>query len=383
MRRSCAVVLCAVVIACAAVASPAAAEPAAPPIATLTAQTPISAGAGWLVWSVPVGARWALEAYHDGAVARVPIASRSQPFDASVGTDSAGAAVAVFSRCSRTPQMDGVGGGDGAGGALVVPSSGSGCRIHAVVLASGRERSLPIPAPPRASDTSPSMWRGAVTFARRAPGHGQVWQVMSWAPRRPRALVTLPHGAIPSYCGGEPCSVRPAHGEVQSLSRNGSIVTFLWSVEGPGVVGEGAWEERIDNLATRTSTLADAGFGHEACTGPVGEGEIESAWPEAPVAAGREALFAQLDAVGYCFKSFAALLNSHSAGAPRSRAGRLAQPVLALAREGSTLYGLVPQLPPPAGADSPTCSSSQPCSLEPISVPALAPQRFTPSPPFV
>lgn len=365
--------------ACAASASAAAPLPGT--IATLTAATPVSAGDGWVVWSVPAGGRWALEAHHDGTTSELPIAPRSQPFDASVGTNAAGAAVVTFSRCPRSPSTASPNGE--SPGALIVPASGAGCRIHVVALASGRESALAIPAPAGASDTSPSMWRGVVTFARRAPGHGEVWQVMRWSPRAPRRLETIRHGAIPSYCGGEPCSSRPARGEVQALSSDGSIVTFLWSVEAPGVIGEGAWEERVDSLASGASTLAASGYGHEACTGPVNAGEAEYVWPGAPLAVGASAQWSELEAVGYCFQSFASVLGSHAAGASRSSSATLAEPLLALARDGSTLYGLVPQLPPPTGIDAPACSAAQPCALAPISAPALAPDRYTPAPPFL
>ena len=359
--------------------APAAASEAT--IASLSAATPISAGSGWIAWSVPAHARWALDAYHDGTVTAIHIPTRSQPFDVSIGTDSAGRAVATFSRCTRAPRTAAPNGE--APGGVIVPGSGSGCRIHQLALASGRETALPIPAPARASDTTPSMWRGTVTFARHAPGHGNVWQVLRWSPHAPRRLASIAHGAIPTYCGGEPCSAAPARGEVLALSSDGSIVTFLWSVEAPGVAGEGAWEERIDSLAGHTSTLAEAGYGHEACTAPVGASELEYVWPEAPLAVGADSEFAELDAVGFCFHSFASDLLSHAAGAPRSRSGKLAAPALALARDGSTLYALIPQLPPPTGADIPNCSDAHPCALEQIAQPVLAPDAATPAPPFL
>jgi hypothetical protein len=362
-------------------ALPAAASEVGEPIASLTAATPLSAGSGWIVWSVPVGGRWALEAYHAGALQRLPTASRAQPFDVAVGTDSGGHAVATFSRCQRAPRTAAPNGE--APGAVIVPGSGAGCRIHVLALATARETAVPIPAPRGASDTSPSMWHGTVTFARHAPGHGNVWQVMRWSRRRPRRLVTIDHGAIPSYCGAEPCSARPARGEVQALSSDGSIVTFLWSVEAPGVAGEGAWEERIDDLSTGASTLADAGYGHEACTAPVAPTGLEYVWPEAPMAIGSGALFGELDAVGFCFHSFASLLTSHAAGAPRSLSWPLQAPVLALAYESSTLYALVPHLPAPSGADVPPCSVVQPCELRALPEPALTLQARAPSPPFL
>ncbi len=249
------------------------------------------------------------------------MAPRPQPFDVSVGTDARGAPVATFSRCIRTPKMRDVGETGVAGGSLVEPGSGSGCRIHVLELTTGRESRLPIPGSAGTSDTSPSMWRGSVVFARKAPRHGDVWQVMLWSSSHRGAVSTLHHGAFLSNCQTDTfnCGGRgPARGEVEALDRDGSLVTFLWAVKGPGVVGEGGWELRVDNLANGRSSLAAAGSGHEACTGlPVG---LEYVWPEAPVANGRLALFSQLE--GYsCFKRFASVLGSYQPGAKYASSG--------------------------------------------------------------
>jgi hypothetical protein len=276
--------------------------------------------------------------------------------------------------------MQDVGISEAPGGSLLEPQSGAGCRIHVLQLAGGHERKLPIPGPAGASDTTPSMWHGSVIFARKAPGHGDVWQIMQWSPAHPHSLTTLRHGAIPSHCPQERggCTARRAHGEVQALDRDGALVTFLWAVSGPGVVGEGAWEVRVDNLATGRSSLAAAGFGHEACAGPtVG---LEYIWPEAPVAAGPLVLFSQLE--GYaCFSRFASTLGSYRPGASRARSGVLADVTLGLAREGSVTYGLIPP-PAQAGSDSPSCSALAPCTLERLTQPSLTAETYTPAPPF-
>ena len=109
---------------------------------------------------------------------------------------------------------------------------------------------------------------------------------------------------------------------------------------------------------------------------------LRESWPGAPLAVGVSAQWAELEAIGYCFHSFASVLRSHAEGTSRSSSGALAQPVLALARDGSTLYGLVPQLPPP-GTGAPTCSAAQPCALTSFTVLTLALDRSTPSPSFV
>jgi hypothetical protein len=350
-------------------------------VVSVSAEVPIAAGGGWLLWSVPASGGWALRAYHAGQLETLPIRPRPEPFDVSLGTDLHGAAVATFSRCTHTPNMRNAGEEQSVpGGSLLEPRSGSGCRIHVLELASGRERTLPIPHPSDTSDTTPSMWGGSVAFARRAPGHGQVWQVMLWSPRHPRILRTLRHGAIPMHCA-EGCGRSPAHGEVEALDRNAGIVTFLWAVAAPGVVGEGAWEVRVDDLASGRSRLAGAGFGHEACTAAgIRPGEIELAWPEAPIADGRLVLFGELESFD-CFSAFGSSLNGYRVGTLRPRSGPLSETVLGLAQDGRTLYALVPPTPP-RDVDSPSCSDAAPCELERVTEPALKPDRYTPARPF-
>ena len=51
---------------CCALLAPAAARANSTVIATLSAESPISAGEGWLIWSVPSGTGWALEGLHHG-----------------------------------------------------------------------------------------------------------------------------------------------------------------------------------------------------------------------------------------------------------------------------------------------------------------------------
>lgn len=347
-----------IVAGAAAVAAPSsAAAESGTAIASVTADTPVSAGSGWVVWSTPVAGGWQLEVYHAGAVSALDIAPRPEPFDASVGTNAKGAPVVTFSRCTTTPR----------GGSLAVPGTGRGCRIELLELPSGHERALPIPSAPGASDTSPSMWHGNLAFARKTRAHGDVWQIMSWSTRTPHRLRTLRHGAIPSVCEGR-CSVAPAHGEVQALNRDASIVAFMWRVEGPGVIGEGAWEIRVNDLASGRSSRADGGFGHEACTAPREPTELEYLKPVAPpIVTGNEVLFPQLETFG-CFASFASRLDAYTPDATVARYAPIPTS-LALAADGTTLYALLPQEPLVEAEDSPQCSTKAPCSLERIAQP--------------
>jgi hypothetical protein len=359
------------------------ARAAEPPLATVDAATPLSAGSGWLVWSAPEGSQWVLMAYHAGSVVRLPVPPRAQPFDASVGTDVAGLPVVTFSRCARTPRMRTVGEQGGSGGALLIPSSGSGCRIHVLELTGGVEIKPPIPAPAGVSDTTPSIWHGQIAFARRSRSHGDVWQVESWSPSKRGRLKTLPHGRIPS-CPEIPhgCNQR-ARGMVEALQRDGAIVTFLWVLPWPqqGLIGEGAWEARVDRVDGSRAALAAGGTGHEACTAPVeGPHELEYIWPLPPIAAGENVLFGEL--LGFsCFHGFASMLVSHSAQPGFASEAKLQATVLALAKDEGRLFGLVPaRNATMAGGDTPGCSAAEPCSIEPLANPAL---RRAPRLPYV
>jgi hypothetical protein len=360
------------------------ARAASPPIAEVAAATPLSGGGGWLVWSSPAPGGWALMGYHGGKVQRLPVAVRRQPFDATVGSDRTGAPVVTFSSCAEVPEMATVGEQGGPGGAVVAPQTGRECHVHLLELDKGRVISLPIPTRHGVSDTSASMWRGTVTFARHDPAHGDVWQVLSWSPRRARRLTTLPHGRIPS-CPEQPHGCRHrAQGMVGALSSDGTIVTFLWKLPfgEEGLVGEGAWEIRVDRADGSGSTLADGGFGHEACTAPTsGPHELEYIRPEPPIAAGPSALFPELYAFS-CFKGFASVLGSHGATAGHASVGKLETVALAVARDEGRLYGLVP---PPGVAplgDSPGCTTTAPCKIEQVQTPSLRRQGSAPFVPF-
>lgn len=348
------------------------------PVAAVGGVTPLSGGDGWLVWSAPSSSGWVLMGLHDGVAATLPATPRPAPFDASVGTDAQGAPVVVFSRCARTPTMVLPDGEGQAGGTLLQPETGSDCRIRMLALPGGRETAVPIPAPRGASDTTPSIWHGQVTFARHAPSHGDVWQIMSWSPSAQRRLATLPHGRIPS-CPDDPHGCTGTeHGQVEALARDGRLVTFVWAVEGEGVIGEGAWEVRVDSANGSHRALAEGGFGHEACTSE-NEG-LEYIWPEPPIAAGSRALFPDL--YGYdCFQGYASVLGSHGVVAGDASLGKLSTVALAVADDGGHLYGLVPQQLFGAG-DIPGCSSSAPCTIEPLSMPSMRRERRPPFVPF-
>src|SRR5271155_2284921 len=153
---------------CCALLAPAVARANSTVIATLSAESPISAGHGWLIWSVRSGTGWSLESFHDGRGATLPVANRPQPFDAQVGTNAAGAPVVTFSRCRVTPAMEDAGLYVKGTGTLATPNTGAGCRLRLLELNSGKERTPQVPEPGGVSDTTPAMWRGTLVFARKS-----------------------------------------------------------------------------------------------------------------------------------------------------------------------------------------------------------------------
>jgi hypothetical protein len=328
-----------------------------PPIASPTADVPIAAGSGWVVWSVRAAGGWGLEAWHGGIAAPLAISARPQPFDVDVGTDAHGRAVATFSRCSRTPALQYF------DGAMIEPWTGAGCRVRVVDLLTGHESAVAVPHPANASDTTPSMWNGRVAFARRDAQHGDVAQVMLWSPGTHK-LTALPHGALPTRCSGKGgCAGQRRRGAVQGLDLSAQIVAFRWWVDAPGVVGHGGWEIRADRLSNRRSTLIGTGFIGEACTGGV-----DAAVPTSPTAAGNVVVYSVLASTCYVDRG---TLVRYDAAKGKTATGPLDGEVLELAQDGGQLYALV--APKPQGQVLPSCSTASPCSLVALATPSLTP----------
>jgi hypothetical protein len=168
-------------------------------------------------------------------------------------------------------------------------------------------------------------------------------------------------------------------GSVGAIASDANIVTFLWNVQGPGVFGRGsAWELRVDDVRSGRGKLVDSGFTGEACTGP--PGFVEQIWPEPPLAIGSQVTYSTL-AVVSCFSGFRTLAHVYRLGAARASSGHLSNTALELARDGSSLYALLPPHSQP-GADSPSCSAINPCTLRTVQLPTLSRDAFTPVSPF-
>ena len=342
-------------------------QPAAmlgPTIATLPAESPISAGQGWLVWSTPEGGGWKLHTYHSGEASTLPIAARPEPFDATVGSNDRGQAVATFSRCKRTPGTSGV----APGGMLEEPTSGRGCRIHAVELATGRESLVPIPDTAGGSDTSPAMWRGAVAFARELPRHGLVSQILIWSPRHPRALATLPHGFVPSECALRNCRGYFGYGEAQALAYDGSSVAFVWEPKESFESLHEAWEDRVDNVSSGRGRVVGGAGTSESCTGFA---PVEERYPSTPFLLGTSAYFTSTER-GDCYKRYGSGVLVARPGARLE--ATVATPILAWAADPSAAYALVAKIP--TAEEEADCTSAMPCTLQEATLPKLSPARF-------
>ena len=298
-------------------------------------------------------------------MAQVPVPPRTQPFDLDLGTDVHGRPVATFSRCTRTPNVF---------FGLTQAWTGAGCHVRVVDLATGRERAGGVPRPPGTSDTTPSMWRGRIAFARRDTSrHHDVAQVLLWSPST-RRLTTLPHGALPTDCpyrGG--CKGMTVRGAVDGLDLGARVLTFRWWMDAPGVIGHGGWEVRADRLSDRRSVLAGAGLTGEACTsGPDG------LLPSVPSADGSDVWFSRLSSTCYVDTASVVRFDVDTRGAAFAS---LDGEILQSTKDGDALYALV--APKPQGQVGAACDApGAPCTIERLDPPALVARAYTPRSPF-
>jgi hypothetical protein len=314
---------------------------AAQPVATLTVQAKIAAYRGWVVWSAPGPRGFRLMASHGSAIVALPGRPRTLPFDVDLGTDEHGRTVATYSRCSGVVRTNDPG--------LPALTIETGCRVRVLDLENRVERVAGIPHRRDESDTFPSMWRGRIAFARRdVHHHGAVDQVLLWSPRARRVTV-LPHGGVPT---------RSVRGRVQGLDLGPSVVSFLWSMQGPGVNGRAADELRVDRIATRDSVLIASGHGGEACTANPDAVELS-----APTVDANRVWFSQLSSACNVYTSALFRYATSSAGETAPLPGI----VLQVAKDGPMLFALV------ATPGSPACTAATPCTVEPIAPPPLAP----------
>ena len=122
-----------------------------------------------------------------------PSRQRSVPFDADAGPDADGKPVVVYSRCATDPAAP------GRGELSPAPDwqTARGCDVYELPLTGElREAKLAAPSSRTKSETTPSIWRGGVAFARHADG-GATPTVL-YVPAGAKAPRVLGGGTVPT-----------------------------------------------------------------------------------------------------------------------------------------------------------------------------------------
>jgi hypothetical protein len=262
--------------------------------------------------------------------------------------------VVTYSRCVSDPAPAGPyrsAAGYASPNGLPRQSLARGCGLRVLDLASGLERVLDVDRPRGASDTTPSMWRGDVAFARLTRG-ATVAQVLLWRHRGGR-VVRLAHGTVPANCryrGG--CSKLVGRGEVQQLDLGAVGVAFVWDVAAPGVIGAGdGWELRVDDLTTGRSRGYDSGYQSGACG---------ARYPVSPTMVGREVWFDELRWI--CDTAHTSYVHGSATG--RRGLLEVGPPLMwQLAVDGHTAYSIRGPRPAPSGEDPACLGGAGPCRL--------------------
>jgi hypothetical protein len=308
--------------------SPATAHGSEQALVSIPSATALTAYGGHVVWSEQgPSALWYLTDWHDGSTSRLPVAPRAVPFDVDLGPAADGRPVAVYSRC--VPERP-----------TVAPDwmLARGCDLYEFDFVSGKERLLAGVSSRRRSETTPSIWRGSIAFARRLPGRPKARLYLKRAGHR--RLVRLPGGTFPpcdrQFCG--PREPRPYAG-ADALDLGPRSLAFLWRLSHGKVIGTGvAWELRLDPLSGRRGTIASSGTVGGAC---------EIGLPLSPNAVGRGVLF--LERIGDCTVTRTPIVSFDA----RTGSFRQATPAVglayAIALDGRTIYWLRVPSPDPGG----------------------------------
>jgi hypothetical protein len=118
-------------------------------VTELARDTPIAAYGGALAWSAydQAADRYALVISRDGVTAPARIARARRAFDVSLGPDSRGRTVALYTRCT---------------------SANRGCDVYRYDLRTRRESKVRSVSSPSEDEAWPAQWRGRIAFSRRA-----------------------------------------------------------------------------------------------------------------------------------------------------------------------------------------------------------------------
>ena len=253
------------------------------------------------------------------------------PFDADAGPDAAGDPVVVYSRCARDPaNASGSAGGQDFGAGPAPDWQGArGCDLYELPLTGApTERKLTTASSASGSETTPSMWRGGLAFARHADGSA-VTKLLYLPPhsRRPRAL----GGGSVQTCDRN-CTPLLSHDSVDQLDIGPKRATFLWRMAGGSVGGTGIdWELRAASLRGGQSTLLEGGEISGACGFNL---------PSAPTAETADGLVSYLAAGSACGTT-----ETHFATIDPVTGGRAVAPApgglaVGAVRDGDTIYWL-------------------------------------------
>lgn len=346
MRRLLPPILIAAAIGCVCALNLAGAAPTT--LATLSAETRVSAAGGWVAWSVKQPDGWHLTTLHDGRVETSAVAPAPYPLDLDLGTDAGGRPVATFSRCEYTNVRD--------------ASVASNCRVRVVDLQDGVEGDAGVPMAEGASDTRPSMWRGRIAFARYVAGHNpDVEQVYLFTPGQasPRKLGFGSVGRCRKHnsCTGD----EAVAGAVEALDLGEHLVAYLWNVSG-GDSSHGATELRAVRLSDRKSVNGGWGYNAEVCT----EDDPDTIELSSPVVTGGRVLYIESNYTCYEGGSFIHRLDP---ARRRRMSARFSGSLMQVAGDGSTLYGLVAKTP--RTQEYPACSPAAPCKLQRLTMPTF------------
>ena len=278
----------------------------------------------------PATNRWALVRWHAGIVDVLPVAERSVPFDADAGSDVAGNPVVVYSRCAQDPaNLSGSPGGtDFGAGPSADWQTARGCDLYELPLSGKLVEHRLAAASSGQSETTPSMWRGGLAFARHADGSATT------------KLLYLPHGARrPRALGGGSvqtcarfCSAPRSHDSVDQLDIGPSRAVFLWRLSGGSIGGTGIdWELRAASLKGGRSTLLDVGEISGACGFDL---------PSAGTAATSDGLISYLDAGSACDGTTTRFATIDPVTGARSVAATPGGLAAGAVRDGDTIYWL-------------------------------------------
>ncbi|HEY5144063.1 MAG TPA: hypothetical protein VII98_11250 [Solirubrobacteraceae bacterium] len=229
----------------------------------VSAPTPIAAYGGRLVWSRPDGAGGfeLVQRVGDGPVTRLPVPSRSVPFDVDLGPTSGGRVLAVYARCATEPMLT-------QGSSIPLYETGRRCDVYKLDLNGGREERYTKVNASDATEFWPTYWKGRVGFARvydKGPRVSYLY-VKDVASSRPSER--LP-GGPDGTCAVQPADCIDALRPVPlQLELYGSRLAFTWPL--PGNEGD-RYELRVDTVGTKDSVVLDRGSS--------GLTALQVAWP--------------------------------------------------------------------------------------------------------